>query len=49
MQANSWHQELFHFHLAFECRMCGKEDETLQKIEYLQNEKSFLDKIKFFS
>ena len=30
----------------FEPGKCGKEEEKLQKIEYLKNEKSFLDEIK---
>ena len=31
---------------SFKSRKCGKEDEKLQKFEYLENEKSFLGKIK---
>ena len=30
----------------FESRKCGKEGKKLQKFEYLENEKSFLDEIK---
>ena len=30
----------------FESGKCGKEEQKLQKIEYLDNEKSFLDEIK---
>ena len=30
----------------FESGKCGKEEEKLQKYEYLENEKSFLDEIK---
>ena len=30
----------------FESGKCGKEDEKLQKFEYLENQKSFLDEIK---
>ena len=30
----------------FESAKCGKEEEKLQKFEYLENEKSFLDEIK---
>ena len=30
----------------FESRMCGKEEEKMQKSEYLENEKSFFDEIK---
>ena len=32
----------------FESRNCGKEGKKLQKLEYLENEKSFLDEIKTF-
>ena len=45
MQANSWHHKLFHFHLFFWIWKVWKE-EKLQKFEYLENEKSFLDDIK---
>ena len=31
---------------SFESGKCGKEEEKLQKFEYLENEKSFLDEIK---
>ena len=31
---------------SFESGKCGKEEEKLQKSEYLENEKSFLDEIK---
>ena len=30
----------------FESGKCGKEEEKLQKSEYLENEKNFLDEIK---
>ena len=30
----------------FESVKCGKKEEKLQKFEYLENEKSFLDEIK---
>ena len=30
----------------FESRKCGKEGKKLQKFEYLENKKSFLDEIK---
>ena len=30
----------------FESRKSGKEEQKIQKFEYLENEKSFLDKIK---
>ena len=33
---------------SFESGKCGKEEEKLQKFEYLENEKSFLDEIKTF-
>ena len=46
MQANSWDHKLFPFHLSFWIWKCGKEGEKLQKFEYLENEKSFLDEIK---
>ena len=42
IQANSWHK-LFYFHLSF---WMWKGREKLQKFEYLENEKSFFDKIK---
>ena len=32
----------------FESGKCGKEGKKLQKFEYLENEKSFLDEIKTF-
>ena len=43
MQANSWHK-LFHI-CYFGSKNCGKEGEKLQKFEYLENKKSFLDEI----
>ena len=46
MQANLWHHKLLHFHLHFWFWKCGKEGKILQKLEYLENEKSFLDEIK---
>ena len=30
----------------FESGKCGKEEEKIQKSEYLENEKSFLDEVK---
>ena len=45
MQANSWHHKLFHFHLSFRIWKVWKGREKTQKIEYLENEKSFLDEI----
>ena len=46
MQVNSLHHKLFHFICPLESGKCGKEGEKSQKFEYLENEKSFLDKIK---
>ena len=46
MEANSWHHKLFLFHLFFWIWKVWKEEEKLQKIEYLENEKSFLDEVK---
>ena len=46
MQTNSRHHKLFHFYLSFCTWKKSKEDKKLQKFEYLENEKSFLDKIK---
>ena len=46
MQVNSWHHKLFHFHLSFWIWKVWKGREKLQKIEYLENEKSFFDEIK---
>ena len=46
MQANSWHHKLFHFHLSFCIWKVWKGREKIQKFEYLETKKSFLDKIK---
>ena len=46
MQANAWHHKLFHFHLSFWIWKCGKEGGKLQKFEYLENRKGFLDEMK---
>ena len=46
MQANLSHHKLFHFCLLFWIWRFGKEGKKLQKFEYLENEKSFLDEIK---
>ena len=46
MQANLWHHKLLHFICHSESGKCGKEGKKLQKSEYLENEKSFLDEIK---
>ena len=45
MQANSWHHQ-FTSICPFESGKCRKEEEKIQKFEYLKNEKSFLDEIK---
>ena len=45
MQANSWHYKLFHSIFPFKSGNCGKKEKKLQKIEYLGNEKSFLDEM----
>ena len=45
MQANSC---IINSISPFESGKCGKEDEKLQKFEYLENEESFLDEIKTF-
>ena len=46
MHANSWHRKLFHFICPFEYGKCGKEGKKLQRFEYLENKKSFLDEMK---
>ena len=46
MQDNLWHHKLFHFHLPFWIWKVWKGREKMTKIEYLENEKSFLDEIK---
>ena len=46
MQANSRHHKLFNSICPFESGKCGKEGKKIQKFEYLDNEKSFIDKIK---
>ena len=46
MQANSWHHKLFHFYLSFCIWKVWKEEEKLQKFEYLENKKRSLDEIK---
>ena len=46
MQANSRHHKLFSSICSFESGKCGKEEEKLQKFEYLENKESFLDKVK---
>ena len=44
MQAKSWHHT-FHFHLSFLIWTVWK-GKKLQKFDYFENEKSFLDQIK---
>ena len=46
MQANSWHHNLFHFHLSIWICKMWKGREKIQKFEYLKNKKIFLDEIK---
>ena len=46
MQDNSWHHKLSSFISPFDSGKCGKEWKKLQKFEYLEKEKSFLDEIK---
>ena len=46
MQANSGHLNYSTSVCPFASRNCGKEGKKLQKFEYLENEKSFLDEIK---
>ena len=45
-QANSCYHKLFHFHLPFWIWKAWKGREKIQKFEYLENKKSFLDEIK---
>ena len=46
MQTNSWHHNYSTYICSFESVKCRKGEEKLQKFEYLENEKSFLDEIK---
>ena len=48
MQANSWHHKLFHFRLSFWIWKVWKGREKIQKFEYPENRKSFIDEIKTF-
>ena len=48
MQANSRHHNYSPSICPFECGKCGKEGKKLQKFEYLENERSFLDEKKTF-
>ena len=45
MQANSWQIISLPF-VFLNLEKCGKEEEKLEKFEYLENEKSFLDETK---
>ena len=46
MHANSWHINYSTCIFPFESGKCGAEGKKLQKFEYLENKKSFLDEIK---
>ena len=46
MQANSQCHNYYSFIWSFGSGECGKEGKKLQKFEYIENEKSFLDEIK---
>ena len=46
MQANAWITNYSTSICPFESGKSGKEEEKIQKFEYLENEKSFLDEIK---
>ena len=46
MQTNSWHHKLSTSICSFESGNCRKEEEKLQRFEYLEVEKSFFDQIK---
>ena len=46
METNSWYHKLFHFYLSFWVSKVWKGRDTIQKFEYLENEKSFLHEIK---
>ena len=51
MQANSRYHKLFHFNFAFvllNLKSVERKGKNYKKIEYLKNEKSFLDEIKNF-
>ena len=47
MQVNPWYHKLFPSTCHFGSGKCGKEGKILQKFEYLENKKSFLDEIKY--
>ena len=42
MPANSWHHKFY----PFQCGLFEKEEKKIQKLEYIENEYSFLDEIK---
>ena len=46
MLANSRRHNYYSYIWRFESDKCGKEEKKIQKIEYLENEKSFLDNTK---
>ena len=46
MQVNSWHHKSFLFHLTFRIWKKWKRRRKLQKFEYLENGKNFLDETK---
>ena len=46
MQENSWHHKLFHCHFSFWIWKVWKGTEKIQKSEYLEDARSFLDEIK---
>ena len=46
MLTNSGHHDYSSFIWPFESENCGKERQKIEKIEYLENKKSFLDEIK---
>ena len=46
MHASSWHLNCSTFICPFVSGKCGMEGKKLQKLGYLENEKSFLDEIK---
>ena len=48
MQANSQCHNYSSFKCSFKSKECGKEGEKLQKLEYLENGKSFSNEIKTF-
>ena len=45
MQPNSWHHKLFHFYFSFWIWNVWK-GQKLQKIEYLEKKRSFIDELK---